>query len=71
MCVSKREKKGDLMQLDSVLQVLHSSDKTFMSQKGWIPKLSWKEAFQANKKALESDIMFILYIQVWNRETKG
>lgn len=58
------------MQLDLVLQVLHCSDKTFMSQKGWIPKLSWKEAFQANKKVLESDIMFILCIQVWNRKQK-
>lgn len=50
MCAGEREKKGDLMQLDLVLQVLQCSDKTFMSQKGWIPKLSWKEAFQANKK---------------------
>lgn len=70
MCVNEREKKGDLMQLDLVLQVLQCSDKTFMSQKGWIPKLSWKEAFQANKKSLESDIMFSLYIQVWNRKQK-
>lgn len=57
--VSETEKKGDLMQLDLILQVLQCSDKTFMFQKGWTPKLSWKEAFQA----LDSDIMFILEIQ--------
>lgn len=34
------KKKGDLMQLDLALKVLRCSDKTFMSQKGWIPKLS-------------------------------
>lgn len=41
-----------------------------MSQKGWIPKLSLREALPEEKKALESEIMFILYIRSRSRKQK-
>lgn len=72
LCERKREKKRGLMHSE----VLQRSEKTFMSQMSWNPKLHWREGSPAKggerkKGFFESQLIYISCISYQMQKTKG